>query len=44
MAMGVEVTIEPGTGRFDPSDQRWLDQASFQALAEGVRNRLGGDG
>ncbi|MFE7313440.1 hypothetical protein ACFU7T_10070 [Streptomyces sp. NPDC057555] len=36
MAMGVEVTIEPGTGRFDPSDQRWLDQvaALHAALAE----------
>ncbi|MYV97242.1 hypothetical protein GT354_02895 [Streptomyces sp. SID3343] len=36
MGSGVEVTITPGTVKFDPDDQRWLDQAStlYDALRE----------
>jgi NADPH-dependent glutamate synthase beta subunit-like oxidoreductase len=36
MASGVEVTITAGTVKFDPDDQRWVDQAAtlYAALRE----------
>jgi hypothetical protein len=36
MTFGVEVAITTGTAKFDPEDQRWLDQAAtlYAALRE----------
>ncbi|MGH3869033.1 MAG: effector-associated constant component EACC1 [Pseudonocardiaceae bacterium] len=39
MAAVAEVTITPGTGKFDPEDQRWADQVTL--LADDLREAAG---